>query len=238
MCEALVTSRSEGQLNAMSDLAEHISELLGQRGLTRLAGDKVESHGVYEEVLIEDVPLRGTIAKHLCCEHSYFRQVDLSKSRWDSVELGDVLVDNCQLSNAVWCNCRIERVALRRSQLTGFAAADGKFQADQFGRCKMNLSVFHDTHFVDCRFEKCDLREADFQGASIRRTIFRECDLRGARFPAVMLEEVDLRGSHLAGLDIESAALRSTIIDPSQLADVANILGLDVRNLDDDEGQR
>jgi uncharacterized protein YjbI with pentapeptide repeats len=97
------------------------------------------------------------------------------------------------------------------------------------------LAVLHDSQISDCRFEACDLREADFQGATLTRVVFRNCDLRNARFPTASFEDVDFRGSHLAGVDIEANALRGTIVDPAQVADIANLFGLIVKPPGDDE---
>ena len=62
-------------------------------------------------------------------------------------------------------------------------------------------------------FTRCDLTDADLQGAN----------LRGA----------DLRGSLLDGLRIAPKDVQGEIIDPSQAVQVAGLLGLTVKAIDE-----
>ena len=75
----------------------------------------------------------------------------------------------------------------------------------------------------------------DVQGAKLRNVVFRGCDLRGARFPGTLINTLDLRGSHLAGIDVDPNSLRGALIDPTQVADIADVFGLLVEPVDENE---
>ena len=79
------------------------------------------------------------------------------------------------------------------------------------------------------RFEKCDLRNADFQGADLSGVLFVKCNLSDAQFSATTLKGTDLRGSTIENLRVGIKELPGAIVDPFQAAYIAGVLGLVVK---------
>ena len=118
-----------------------------------------------------------------------------------------------------------------RTRLTGCNLSGTNLRNVLFYRCKLDLSLFHDSQITGCRFQECDLREADFQNTTLKRVIFRDCDLRNTRYPSTSLSGIDLRGSQLAGMHADTNELQGALVDPFQVADIASMLGLVVERL-------
>ncbi len=215
----------------MSSMRQRLFERLESLQLASLDANAVRSGETFEQIELRTAQLTGTSVHDVTFEQALLAKSDLRNTQWSGIELIETAFDNCNLANAKWKRCQCNDVLIERSQLTGFAAVESELRQTILFRCKLDLSVLHDLRIIDCRFENCDLREADFQGATLSRVVFRNCDLRNARFPAASLREVDLRGSHLAGLDIGIDALRGTQVEPSQVVDIANLFGLVVEEL-------
>lgn len=217
----------------MNELGVSLSRDLRRAVLTSLSLAEIVRGQTYERVILSDEAHPRLQLGGLTFEQAIFDRVDLSESKWSSLEFFEVLLENCTNVNADWSACRLETVEFRRSRLTGTNFAGGNLDDVCLTSCKMDLSILHDSKLSRCRFERCDLREADFQGATLRHVQFRDCDLRNARFPGASFEQVDLRGSQIAGVHIDGSALRGTTVDPAQVADLASLLGLVVRALDE-----
>ena len=78
-------------------------------------------------------------------------------------------------------------------------------------------------------FEGCDLSGADWNGADARGLVFQDCDLRGADFNFCQLQGADWRGCQTENISIDAPSLRGLIVEPMQAAQLARVLGLDVR---------
>jgi uncharacterized protein YjbI with pentapeptide repeats len=120
---------------------------------------------------------------------------------------------------------------------TGFQLLDGNCIEVVFRSCKFDLSAFHGSKFRQCRWENCDLREANFEGVELSNVVFRDCDLRAARFPNAKIIDLDVRGSHLAGIMIDAQRLRGARIEARQLPDLADVFGLIVEPLPTDSNR-
>lgn len=118
-----------------------------------------------------------------------------------------------------------------RTRLTGCNLSGTNLHNVLFYRCKLDLSLFHDSQLTGCQFQECDIREADFQNTVLKRVIFRDCDLRNTRYPSTSLSGIDLRGSQLAGMHADTNELQGALVDPFQVTDIASMLGLVVERL-------
>ncbi len=82
--------------------------------------------------------------------------------------------------------------------------------------------------FKNVAFEHCILEEADFYGADLNGNIFTDSDLTKAEMSASKLKNVDFRTSKISGLGLNIESLKGAIIDPSQINDLAWLLGVKI----------
>jgi uncharacterized protein YjbI with pentapeptide repeats len=102
-----------------------------------------------------------------------------------------------------------------------------------FSNCNLEYVICWSGSVKAAHFENCMLRGASFEGTDLSGVVFRKCDLSGADFRGTTLAGTDLRGSTLAGLQVGILELRGAIMDPSQTASLAGLLGVIVQWLDE-----
>lgn len=205
---------------------------MDERRLVPLASDALISDRDYVGVVLHECSLPVQTLNGVALEGSLLSRVRGPGVCWSHLRLNDVVLRDCDFSNAAWEKPHGARLELSKCRLTGWNVADGVFRHVQFQGCKINLAFFHGALLTDCRFQNCDLTEADFQGAKLKNVTFRRCDLRCARFAAAALNAVDFRGSHLTGTHLEPDRLRGNVFDPSQMLDLAGVLGLVVKEVE------
>ncbi len=213
--------------------------LLRERGmdehhLSELGPDGLEPGGDYAGVVLRDYELTQRGLDGISLEGSLLSKIRATGIPLARLRLSDAIVRDCDFANAAWARARFTAVSLSKCRLTGWNVADSVFRKVEFVGCKIDLAVFHNAMLTDCQFHACDLRETDFQGATLKNVTFRRCDLRSVRFAAASLRNVDFRGSHLAGIVLDPHSLSSNVFEPSQLLDVAQVLGLEVRDIEDE----
>jgi len=201
--------------------------------LTDLDPQSLEPSGDYAGVALRDARLARSL-DGLVFDDALWSKVQAQGIALPEMRLSDSALRECDLANAVWEKLYARAVLFSGCRLTGWTASAATLRQVQFLGCKANLSGFQGVTLKQCIFDQCDLREADFQGARLARVTFRRCDLRNARFPAAVLEEVDFRASHLAGILLDPGAVRGNRFDPSQLWELARILGAQIDEPDSD----
>jgi uncharacterized protein YjbI with pentapeptide repeats len=111
----------------------------------------------------------------------------------------------------------------------GLHAVDTSFTEAVFADCIAPLALFFGARFKSVRFTQCSLSEASFQNCDLTGVVFRGCDLRQASFHGATMLGADLRGSQVEGIVAGARELQGVIVEPSQAALLAGLLGLDVR---------
>ena len=220
----------------MKDPLEKLVERLTQMELRLLTAEDFRSHEVLDRVRAAEVKLSDSQCESFELSASLLEAVDFSNCRWAKTVLQEVHAQRCPATNAWFCDSRWQDVVWEKSRLTGVNLAGTRLDSVRFCGSKLDLMIAHECSLQDVWFEKCDLKEADFQNANLRRVTFRECDLRSARFPAARIEDVDWRGSHLAGMSLDAMNLKRGVVDPAQVLDFARLLGLEVKPLDGEKG--
>lgn len=210
-------------------------EQVDKQHLSELSPEDLESGGDYVGVALRDGRLTQPGLDGITLEGSLLCKVSSPAIALCSFRLREVTLRDCDFANSVWENAYFSNANLSKCRLTGWNVAEALFRNVQFTGCRIDLAIFHNAALIDCHFQSCDLREADFQAARLKNVVFRRCDLRSARFPTASLDAIDFRGSHLAGVYLEAGSLRGSIFDPSQLPEVAQVFGLIVRELDEEE---
>jgi uncharacterized protein YjbI with pentapeptide repeats len=141
----------------------------------------------------------------------------------------DCAFDACDLAHVRLDRGSGLRIALRHCRLLGLHAVDASFTEADFSDCIAPLALFFGARFKSARFSQCTLSEASFQECDLTGVTFRDCDLRRASFHGATLAGADLRGSQVDGIVAGARELQGVIVDPSQAALLAVLLGLDVR---------
>lgn len=132
------------------------------------------------------------------------------------------------LANADLADVRLRRVRVSEFGAVGIDVSGAVLDEVVLTRCKLRLARGFGVRMTRCIFDGCDLREAEFEGATLDRVVFRDCNLMGARLAGVDLSRCDLRGSRVEGLVVSPDHLRGVRVDASQLPTFAVALGLDL----------
>ncbi len=162
-----------------------------------------------------------------------------SQILWHEARLGAVSMSRAHFEDTIFRGCDIanldarqvfaSRVEVVECRATGFCAPESDWRDATFRGSNFSLCQFRHAKFERARFQECDLREADFQNADLRGVIFENCDLRGAQFSFAKLQNADMRTCKTEDLSVDAGALRGLIVSPLQAAQLAAILGLQVR---------
>jgi uncharacterized protein YjbI with pentapeptide repeats len=187
------------------------------------------SGGDFVDVALREAVLDPQPRDGIALENSLLWKVRGPGAALSNLRLSNVDIEDCDFANAAWERLRAAGVRLVKCRLTGWNVADGILRDATFSGSKIDLAVFQRAALHNCIFRRCDLRESDFTAARFKGVRLARCDLRGARLTGVKLAEVDFRGSQLAGAQLDPAALRGAILDPLQLAALADMLGIIVR---------
>lgn len=158
-----------------------------------------------------------------------WEQARLSAVSLHAAHFEDTVFRGCDLANLDARRVFASRVEVVESRATGFCAPESDWRDAVFRGCNLTLCQFRHAKFERARFEDCDGREADFQNADLRGVVFERCDLRGAQFSFAKLQNADVSTSQIENLGVDAGALRGLIVAPFQAAQLAQILGLQVR---------
>ena len=157
------------------------------------------------------------------------KNVRLSAVSLRGAHFEDVRFGVCDLANLDARQVFASRVEMLECRALGFCAPESDWRDAVFDGCNLSLSQFRHAKFERVNFRDCDLREADLQNADLRGVVFHNCDLRGAQFSFARLQNTDICTSRSDDLGVDAGALRGLIVSPLQAAQLAAILGLQVR---------
>jgi uncharacterized protein YjbI with pentapeptide repeats len=175
----------------------------------------------------------GLDASGLRVEESRLLGCDLSGASLADPELADVVLDEPNLSNAVIRGGSLTRVLVTGGRLTGAQWAEVRIHDTVWRGAAADLSAFRLCQLVRVTFDSCNLREADFTGASCSWVRFHDCDLTGAVFSKARFANSELRRCSLdaiegvAGLAGTSMEFDAVLGLAPQLADALGIHLLD-----------
>ena len=185
-------------------------------------------------VRLHQIDLSGLIAKSVMVERAVWSRLKLTGSKLAGLQLRDVEVGDCDLSNANWPGCSLHRVRVSKCRMTGFSIPEAVIGEVLFEDCRLDLANFRFCRMETVCFNRCDLRGADFFTSAIKFAAFSNCEMEGASFDRNTLQDVDLRTSNLVGLKV--GGLAGAIVDTGQMLDLAPQLaalaGLQIRDGD------
>lgn len=196
-----------------------------------LPGGRLSDDGDYTRFNLSGSRLAGQSAASIRVEQALFKQVSWSETSLTAARFADVRFDACDLAGANWQAPRMSRVEFLNCRLIGMKLHQPEARDVLWRNCNLEYALSWNGSFKAARFENCVLSAASFEGADLSGVVFRQCDLSGADFRGATLAGADLRGSTLAGLQVGLAELRGAMIDPSQTASLAGLLGVVVKSL-------
>ena len=221
------------------ELSSTKKETIKPPRLVRWQGSTTEPIGIEEEASFENLLLEGhdysdLSAQHVVFQSCHFKGVNLGRTDFPDFDLGDVRFDDCDIANGSWHKGILERVQFAGCRLLGFMANEARIANVTFEECNASLAQFRFATLRAVCFDGCNLQGADFQESDLRGVIFRNCNLRDARMSGARLEGADLRGSEIEGLRLGTEFLAGTVVEPSQAAYLASLLGLRVVSMEEE----
>jgi uncharacterized protein YjbI with pentapeptide repeats len=122
----------------------------------------------------------------------------LSRTRFDGCKLLGARFENVAMDHVVFSDCRLDYALLERVRVTG-----------------------------PVLFVRCSLREGEFRGCDLARSLFDDCDLGLTDFGPGGYRGCDLRGNDLSGIR-GAHHLSRVVIDRAQLLQLAEALAADL----------
>lgn len=181
----------------------------------------------YQDRLMEHGVLSG---KARCVSMTRVRLQDM---RFDAVlpslELEDVLFEGCDLSNAVFSDAILLRVAFQNCRMTGIDLSGAVMKDTRFRSSVLPYANLRFTRFERASFVECNCSESDFGEASLGKMQFMGTDLRKAQMSGTSLKGIDFTTCNIDGLGSRPEDLRGAIFSPEQAITAAKIIGVEIR---------
>jgi uncharacterized protein YjbI with pentapeptide repeats len=147
--------------------------------------------------LIERDPGEALRTRRVRIRESELRGVVLDARDAPGLELIDVVLGDCGLSNVDGREGQIRRVEVARSRLVGFGLSEGKAQDLRVVDSSMELASFASAGLQNVVFERVNLTDASFMEARLEGVEFIDCRLTGTDFRGAKLTRCAIRGSSL-----------------------------------------
>jgi uncharacterized protein YjbI with pentapeptide repeats len=136
-------------------------------------------------------------ARRVRIRESELRGLVLEAEHPTGLELLDVVLRDCGLSNVDGRGGSIRRVEIERSRLVGFSLSEGKARDLRVTDSSLELASFALAGLHNVVFERVNLAEASFMEARMQAVQFIDCTLTGADFRGARLNRCAIRGSTL-----------------------------------------
>ena len=158
-------------------------------------------------------------------------RVSLAPGPVPGIDLLDVVIDDCRLSNLDGREGSLRRVAITGSQLVGLGLRGGQVRDVRISDCSLELASFAGAQLRDVVFERVKLADASFLDARLEAVSFVDCVLAGADFRGARLRACAIRGASLDGV-LGVDALRGLRMPWPDLLDsvgaLATALGIEI----------
>jgi uncharacterized protein YjbI with pentapeptide repeats len=197
---------------------------------------RVENGGSWSQVRLSDAALPGLAATGLSFREAALARVDLAGGRLINLAFVDVDLDTCNLATIDARSGSMRRVTARGCRMTGLLWTEGALRDVTLSDCAIDLASFAATTIEHVVFERCILRQTDFQDADLRLVRFVDCDLTDADLSGARVAHCELRGCTLDGLR-GAASLRGAAMPWADIVAAAGTFAdaVGVRVLDPDD---
>lgn len=152
----------------------------------------------------------------------------------NSAQISDVRFSNCDLSNVVFSGSALHRVEFISCKLLG----------TNFSECTLNHVYMHDCNggyinlamskLTQVKLSECDFQHGSFNDIRLQNVRFDTCRLVEADFSHTSLKGIDLRTSNIERWSLNIQDIRGAIVSSSQLMDLFPLLGVTVRDLENE----
>lgn len=189
---------------------------------------EILSETEYIAAVFDDHDFSDQVAVRVTYSKCRLMKTLLARTRIQNLDLDRVEIDSCDVANAIWEECRLDKVRMNECRLTGIGLAKSLIKESVFQSCQAAYADFRFVKFKKTKFIECELKGADFQQADLRNVVFENCCLNEAQFSFAKLEGTDFRGSTIENLRVGIEHLRGAIVDATQAAYLAGLMGLRV----------
>jgi uncharacterized protein YjbI with pentapeptide repeats len=155
---------------------------------------------VLSGVLVDETGGEPVPAGRVRVRESELRGVIVEAETAPGLELIDVVLNDCGLSNVDGREGFVRRVEVRNSQLVGFGVTGGEVRDLLVVDSSLELASFAGAALQDVVFERVNLVEATFLEARLDGVEFIDCRLAGADFRRAKVNGCAIRGSSLDGV--------------------------------------
>jgi uncharacterized protein YjbI with pentapeptide repeats len=163
----------------------------------RLDAAAIDNGDSWSHVRLADASLPALRATGLSFREAALARVDVTGGRLINLSFADVDLDTCSLATIDARSASMLRVAAQGCRMTGLLWAEGALRDVVMRDCAIDLASFAASRIEQVVFERCNLRQTDFQDAELRGVRFVDCDL----------SEADLSGARLAFCELEACRL-------------------------------
>ncbi len=150
--------------------------------------------------LVETPSADAVRAKRVVIKESELRGIAFQAPSALALELRDVRLRGCDLSNVEAPDPSIWRVDVSGSRMLGFQAGGGDVRELRVTDSSLVLATFAFARLRNVVFDRVDLSEASFMEARLDHVEFADCRLAGTDFRGATLSACAIRGSSLDGV--------------------------------------
>jgi uncharacterized protein YjbI with pentapeptide repeats len=170
--------------------------------LKRAQLDRAGTDGdlIVDGLLVESQTSDPVYARRVRVTESELRGVAIDAEDAPGLQLSDVILRDCDLSNVDGREGSLRRVEIHGSRLVGFGLAAGTIQDVRVIDSTLGLASLAFAKLRNVVFERVDLAEASFMDARLESVAFVECKLAGADFRGAKQKECAIRGTPLGGI--------------------------------------
>ena len=155
--------------------------------------------------LIDGDGLGAIVARRIDIKESELRGLTIAAAKMPGLQLSDVILRDCDLSNVRGRGGAMTRVEIQHSRFVGFDISEGRADDLRISNTSMTLVSFARAGLQSVVFDGVNLAEASFMDARMNSVAFVNCNLAGADFRGAKIKSCAIRGSSLDGvLGIES----------------------------------
>ena len=151
-------------------------------------------------VLVEGDDLDPVVARRIDIEESELRGVTIAAAKMPGLQLNDVILRDCDLSNVQGRGGAMTRVEINHSRFVGFDISEGRVDDLRVSNASMTLASFARAGLQSVVFDGVNLSEASFMDARMNAVAFVNCNLAGADFRGAAIKGCAIRGSSLDGI--------------------------------------
>jgi uncharacterized protein YjbI with pentapeptide repeats len=151
-------------------------------------------------LLLEAGGSKPVHADRIRVAESELRGLTIDTSGAPGLQLSDVILRDCNLSNIDGREGSLRRVEIHGSMLVGFGLSGGTVQDLSVIDSSLALASLAFSTLRNALFERVDLSEASFIQARLESVSFIDCKLAGADFRGARLKGCAIRGTPLDGI--------------------------------------